>query len=1711
MKRLLHKFCLLFCFVYCLNINAQSGNALVLNGTSHYMTVASHASLNITSSESKTISCWIQTTSTTATTRVFGKRSSGNGVNQTSPGVSGTGFEIFLKGTASPGSFVAGNAKSTTSVSYGTPYTTVGVNDGVWHHLAMVVDNTNKKNYIYIDGILASQTAAAAATAQDFSTLVNMVVGAASDASFKYTGSIDDFRIYNGAMTAIQIGTDKTTLTVNGTTPNLLAAWDFENINGTNVPDISGNNHPGILTGYTMQYASTTLSQNTTQIAQGANNQQIIGINIVTTNPNSLPAINLSQLNFTMNGTTAVADVNSVKVYSTGSSNVFSTATQFGATVLLATGTLTATGDIPLATGNNFFWIAYDVALGAMVNNVLDATCEGFVVGNSSYTLVAPNNTVAGSRSIIASNAVNVSFTSIPKDLQFFARDANNHATISVVGSVDSPNITSINVDFYRNNILRNTVSQNLIYGGGSATFNLSDIITAELAEYKIVVRTIDNTSVVQVIATRDKLLAGDAYVIMGQSNSHPTRAGYTFTNEYLRSFGIQTGNTNYNTYNPADITWGNAQANYTGVSGTGDATNPTYFAGPYMAGVWGLQMMEDLKNQFQVPICVINGGAGSSTIDQNLPGVDHFDLATVYGRMLYRVQQAGLQNNIKGIFWHQGEKNADGTFVNYPVNFDILYNAWKADLPGIQKIYVFQTNLNGCYGGASVNQSAMREWQRSLPQTKTDISVFPMAGIPGMQSGDGNEIANCHYGLNGYKTMGSRVAQVVAKEIYGFNNTDNVLPPNITAAAFNAARTQITLTFNNSNLVAQAAVGSYDLKDYFYLDGASGNVSTLTVIGNTVVLDLTAASSAQTISYLSNSLYNDNSTVYAGPYLTNTKNIGALTFHNYPLAGALVLPHAPTPSGNVLKLVNGGGSNQYMSVVDHADIDIAASQSRTVTALVRTSTPQAIRILSKRSGAGYEFITSASGIPGLNASDASGAHGAVFTASPNIANNQWHHVAMVIDQGNAASKTVKLYVDGVLISTGPTFSTAGDFSTAMNLIVGGVSGTAAGQFNGSLDNVRIWNKAMTASEIIADQDAVVNTPTTNLLAAWDFEGVIGTNVPDVSGNNHPGTLVGSPTVAPVPVNMVVNATTLTQTQLPTGLGDVNQRIISVKVTTEGFQNVLTASALNFTMNGTTSISDVSTIKVYYTGSSNNFNTTTAFGTAITPATGALTANGSQVLTEGDNYFWIAYDVVAGATEGNLLDATCESIVASSVTYTPTSTTVAGNRVILLANTLLFTPGDAGSVSYRIPAIITAADGSLVTATDKRWNHSGDLAAKIDPVVRRSTDNGKIWSAPVTIANFGGATGAGDCAFILDKTTGHLLCLFVAEKGFFASTAADPIKIKYCRSTDNGITWGAPVDITNQVYGAGCSNPITQNWQGVFIGSGRQFQMRDGGLVVALTVRDGSSGINNYMMYSTDGGINWTVSTAVAETGGDEAKLVELNNGNLLMSIRNSGTRRFNVSTDKGLTWGTAYNQTDITDPNCDGDIIRYTSTLDGFDKNRLLHTIPFAGNRTNVSVLLSTDEGATWPVRKTIFSGASAYSSLTVLPDGTLGIYYENGENSTYQMYFVRFSLNWLTNGADTYTTPTLGIKETTRTNPNFDAQIDHNPTDGVFNLKISNARGPVTVKIIDLSGKVLQKTTMNDSDFSKSFSLENQTSGVYIVQVNDTNTSLTRKVIRR
>lgn len=354
-----------------------------------------------------------------------------------------------------------------------------------------------------------------------------------------------------------------------------------------------------------------------------------------------------------------------------------------------------------------------------------------------------------------------------------------------------------------------------------------------------------------------------------------------------------------------------------------------------------------------------------------------------------------------------------------------------------------------------------------------------------------------------------------------------------------------------------------------------------------------------------------------------------------------------------------------------------------------------------------------------------------------------------------------------------------------------------------------------------------------------------------------------------------------------------------------------------------------------------------------------------------------------------------------------------------LTRTELHHPGGYGSTNYRIPAVITAKDGSIVAITDKRKFNEGDLPQDIDIICNRSTDGGLTWSEPYTIAQGTGVNhGFGDCALTWSKDESGLIAVFVGGVGLWNSTSSNPIRSYKSYSYDNGQTWTEPEDITRFIFGDDCVIPEHQVWRASFFGSGNGLLTSTGRIMFVAAIREGSAqSLNNYAVYSDDNGLTWQVSGR-ASVGGDEAKVTELVDGRILMSIRHSGNRWYNISDDGGVTWqSTTSTWNDINAPACNGDIIRYTSVNQGHDKNRLLLSVPKGPQRTDVTVYVSYDEGKTWPVSKTIVPYSSAYSSLCVLPDGTVGLYVEENPDGTmgnYMTAFYNFSLEWLTDGND-------------------------------------------------------------------------------------------------
>lgn len=341
----------------------------------------------------------------------------------------------------------------------------------------------------------------------------------------------------------------------------------------------------------------------------------------------------------------------------------------------------------------------------------------------------------------------------------------------------------------------------------------------------------------------------------------------------------------------------------------------------------------------------------------------------------------------------------------------------------------------------------------------------------------------------------------------------------------------------------------------------------------------------------------------------------------------------------------------------------------------------------------------------------------------------------------------------------------------------------------------------------------------------------------------------------------------------------------------------------------------------------------------------------------------------------------------------------------------LYAPGDYNSTNWRIPAILALSDGSLLAVNDKRKYNEGDLPQDIDIVARRSTDNGRTWSEPVTIAAGKGVKkGFGDPALV-ETETGEVICVFVGGNGLWQSTATDPIRSYVCRSNNGGIIWSEPKDITFSLWGDLAMNASCTSYTASFFASGNGLRLTRGPhkgrimFAVAMCRRD-ERGLDNYVVYSDDNGYSWQISDC-AFTMGDEAKLVELVDGRVLISVRQDGLRGFNLSEDGGAHWGKLNFWPEMTTNACNGDMIRLLATDQGGERNVLMHSIPNSMDRENVTIFFSYDEGKTWQDPLLLFNGPSVYSSLTVLKDGSVGAYIEQNPNGACELWFINIPVS--------------------------------------------------------------------------------------------------------
>jgi hypothetical protein len=236
------------------------------------------------------------------------------------------------------------------------------------------------------------------------------------------------------------------------------------------------------------------------------------------------------------------------------------------------------------------------------------------------------------------------------------------------------------------------------------------------------------------------------------------------------------------------------------------------------------------------------------------------------------------LKSAAKALFWYQGESNG---VWNYQNNFITLTNEWLKDYPNLQKIYTVQIHT-GCGGGYTHSQ--LREVERKMPETikNVKVEVIAASGLPGH---DG-----CHYAFIGYQTLGEQLYKQYDRDFFGAKDTVAISSPNISEAFFtDAKKERIALVFKPKLTIMHAQADTVvsgiaaSLKDYINLSDNS-KIMSIECVNDTVFLNLDRGSKAQTITYVPELYYNDSYVIYEGPWLCNQRNMGALTFDQFPI-----------------------------------------------------------------------------------------------------------------------------------------------------------------------------------------------------------------------------------------------------------------------------------------------------------------------------------------------------------------------------------------------------------------------------------------------------------------------------------------------------------------------------------------------------------------------------------------------------------------------------------------------------------------------------------------------------------------------------------------------------------------------------------------------------------------------------------------------------------
>ncbi|MFM1801337.1 MAG: Sialidase precursor [Planctomycetota bacterium] len=358
----------------------------------------------------------------------------------------------------------------------------------------------------------------------------------------------------------------------------------------------------------------------------------------------------------------------------------------------------------------------------------------------------------------------------------------------------------------------------------------------------------------------------------------------------------------------------------------------------------------------------------------------------------------------------------------------------------------------------------------------------------------------------------------------------------------------------------------------------------------------------------------------------------------------------------------------------------------------------------------------------------------------------------------------------------------------------------------------------------------------------------------------------------------------------------------------------------------------------------------------------------------------------------------------------------------------VFPAGMNGVSLYRIPGVVVTPTNRILAYCEARKNGSADWG-EIEIHLRTSDDGGKTWSEPRRIAHQGSriegnprkASGGekeqtvNNPVAIVDRESGQIHFLYCINYA----------RCFYMKSVDDGDTWSAPVEITATF------EPFRRHypWKVIATGPGHGVKLKSGRLVVPIWLAYGGTGDHkpsaSATIYSDDQGKTWKAGEiAVPDEGeyGDpnETMIAALDDGRVMLVTRSVSkpNRKLITYSENGASgWSKPVFHDQLPEPVCMASVVAYPkhsgyvifSNPDTVARDKGGMEQPGGrGRRQMLTVRLSRDYGKSWPVKRLLEAGPSAYSDLAILKDGSIICLFEGDKTIT----LARFPLEWLVSG---------------------------------------------------------------------------------------------------